>query len=270
MFSTFIELIVATAKWRKQIVHLAIIDLRIEIQGAALGWFWLFTKPLMYVVVFTVAIHYGLRGGREISPEYPFLLWLTAGLFAWFFLSKMFGSGSNVFKREKLLITESNVPMVILPCVSAMSDFIIYLVSISAVLIVAMIAGYGPSIYWLQLPIVAALMFIFFVFFSLLVSSFSMMSKDFNKLVRTMSMPFFWLSGIIVDLSHVQSKVIIWIDRFNPVSVLVSANRAAICDHVWFWSDPWDILPFAFVLVALILISCANFRYLRPEIYDAL
>jgi teichoic acid transport system permease protein len=270
MFSTLIELIVAAIKWRRQIVHLAIIDLRVRVQGTALGWFWLFSSPIIYVAVFTFAIHYGMRSGREIDPGYPFLLWMTVGLLPWFFLSKMFGDGASVFKSRKILITQSNVPTIILPCITAMNGMIVYLFSLAGLLIVTIITGYGPSIYWLQLPVAAALMYIFFVFFSLLTSSFSVLSKDFNKLVKMMSLPFFWLSGILFDLHSMEIPFIIWIDRFNPVAVLVNANRAAICDHYWFWSKPIDIIPFFFILAVFVLISCRNFYYLKPEIYDAL
>jgi teichoic acid transport system permease protein len=265
MISTLSELIRSVWNWRWQIFHLAVIDLIKQYRGAALGWFWLVVKPLIYILVFSL----GMRGARVVSSDAPFILWLCSGMLAWFFLSSIFGSGANVFARNASLAKHGQVPMVILPVLAAMSDFIVLVCSYAVMLLILPLFGIFPEIYWLQIPLLMVMAFAFVVFFSLFVSCFSALSKDFSKLIKTMSLPFFWMSGVMFEIQG-ESALYEWVSAFNPISFFMVAFRGAICNHQWFWSNPMILWPFLGELVLFIIVSCHNYKYLKPEVCDAI
>jgi teichoic acid transport system permease protein len=112
--------------------------------------------------------------------------------------------------------------------------------------------------------------FAFVVFFSLFVSCFSALSKDFSKLIKTMSLPFFWLSGVMFEIDASGSPVYEWVSAFNPIAFFMVAFRDAVCYRQWFWSDPMLLWPFLGELVLFIIVSCYNYFYLKPEVCDAI
>ena len=68
-----------------QIARLSIADLKKTYHGSALGWAWAVIKPIFTIFVYWFAISIGLRSGKDVG-EYPFILWLVAGMVSWFFM----------------------------------------------------------------------------------------------------------------------------------------------------------------------------------------
>jgi teichoic acid transport system permease protein len=113
-------------------------------------------------------------------------------------------------------------------------------------------------------------MFVFFIFFSLMTSPLSAISKDFKNLIRAISLPIFWLSGVIFNLSTIEVPWVKWIFIFNPVSFLVTAFRAALCDHYWIWTKPEFLAGFGLVFLLTMVCALAAHRRLGWEVADAL
>ena len=62
--------------------------LRQKYAGSVLGIVWAFIQPTVTVLVYWFVFQIGLHSGNVMSPagvEYPFVLWLMAGLVPWFF-----------------------------------------------------------------------------------------------------------------------------------------------------------------------------------------
>ncbi len=258
-----------TWHWRAQIWHLAVIDLMKTVRGAALGWLWLFIKPAIYVFVFWFAISIGLRAGHT-SGDYPYILWLVCGLIPWFFMRDMINTGSNVYHRYSYLVNKMKFPLLAISCFYALSQLIIYLVSMAIILVVALICGVHIGLEIVQLPFIIVFMYLFWVCWSVLTSPLSAISKDFANLVRVLSTPLFWLSGIIYDVSSLGIDWLQAILAFNPVTTFAQVHRLAICDGVWVWDRPDILIPFAIVLVITVVLAAISLHRIGPEVADVL
>jgi teichoic acid transport system permease protein len=270
MFSTLRSIIVENFRWRSQAGRLAIFELQKVVRGAVLGWFWLFVKPLVYIGTFWFVLQLGLRADRFIGDGVPFLLWLACGLVPWFYMADMIGAGAHVYKRYSYLINRVNFPSSVIPTFFSLSHLIVFVISIVIVILVMLISGFPLTIYALQLPLITLAMFVFFIFFSLMVSPLSAISKDFANLIAAIGLPIFWLSGVIFNLNAIEIPWVKWIFIFNPVSSFVTAFRAALCDHYWIW-ERLDLLG-GFGVVFLLTAVCALVIHHRlgGEVSDAL
>lgn len=256
-------------EWKSQVFHLAKIDLVKTCRGAVLGWIWLFVRPATYVFVFWLALALGLKAGSTVG-DYPYIVWLTAGLIPWFFMQELISTGSDVYRRYTYLVNKIKFPLVAISAFYALSKLYIYLMSMGIFMLGCIIFGYHFSIYLIQLPFVFALMYGFFVAWSVMTSPLSAISKDFGNLIKTLSTPLFWLSGIIFNLGTIHHEWVHTVMCFNPVSFFVEAHRYAMCDNMWLWENPKMLLIFLVVFLATIIVARIVFRRLNTEVADVL
>ena len=69
MFATLKQVVGENWHWRRQVWNLAKIDLVKTYRGAALGKIWLFAKPAVYILVFWVALKFGLRSSSDVNGK---------------------------------------------------------------------------------------------------------------------------------------------------------------------------------------------------------
>lgn len=257
------------AAYRLQILQLARADLVKTYRGAALGWAWAPVKPAVTIFVFWFAFAIALRSGAPVNGV-PFFLWLIAGIVPWFYMSEMITQGSQAFNRYSYLVTKIQYPVSTIPTFVSLSKLLVHLVLLVLVTLIFIIWGYPVDIYFLQLPLYAALMFAFFTAWSLFSSPLSAVSKDFSNTVNSFVTAIFWLSGILWDVNTIE---ITWLQRLlllNPVTFFATGYRNVFVYKRWFFEDEYALA--AFVLVGVLTVCVAIFTYgrLRHEIADVL
>jgi teichoic acid transport system permease protein len=257
-------------QWRSQVGRLAIFDLMKRSRGTVLSWAWLFVRPLIYIFVFWFALDVGLRAGEgtEAAGLPPYFLWLCSGLIPWFFMQDMFSMGSDVYRRYPYLVTKLRFPLSAISTVFTLASFIIELGLI--VLLFGIYFAYGMplDIYLIQVPIVLVLMFLFWDCFSVLASQVSALSRDFANLLRALTTPLFWLSGVIFNMASIDIPVVQTIMDFNPVTFFVTAMRDALYYKVWFWNDPMFFWSFVACFVVQLVLMVLVYRRLSMRVAD--
>ena len=68
---------------RKMLYNLAKNDFKTKYAGSYLGIIWAFIQPVITILLYWFVFQVGFRS-RPLD-DYPFVLWLTAGLVPWFF-----------------------------------------------------------------------------------------------------------------------------------------------------------------------------------------
>ena len=253
-------------QWRHQVWNLAKIDLVKTYRGAALGKLWLFAKPAVYIFVFWFALRFGIRSSSDINGE-PFLLWLATGVFPWFFMSDAITTGSDVYRRYPYLVNRIKFPLSLISTFYMLSLLIVFGCMMGFTIIVCLLFQVGLSVYLVQLPLVLALMFVFWVAWSMMLSPLSAISKDFANLIKTLGTPFFWLSGILFELTALPKPAQI-VMAFNPVAWCAQAVRDCFVYQRWFWMDPWEFVPFMVVLILVVALAIRNYKHLYMEVPD--
>lgn len=269
MLGTLGEILQENWQWRRQIFNLAVIDVRKTCRGAALGWVWLFVKPLTYIAVFWFALDMGLRAGSEVAGC-PYILWLVAGLIPWFFMQNMIGTGANVYKRYPFLVNRIRFPLSAISAFYALAEFFIYVILMLLVIVACFVGGVQLTVYAFQLIPLALVMLVFWICFSVMVSPLSALSKDFSNLLKAFATPIFWVSGIIFDVYSLPLPWLSQILAFNPVTFFATTSRAALCEKYWIWEKPELLLPFLLVFLVTVLVMLWCYKKLRKDVADVL
>ena len=268
MLATLKQILSENWQWRHQIWDLAKIDLIKTYRGAALGKVWLFTKPAVYILVYWFTLSVGMRSGHDVNGQ-PFLLWLATGVFPWFFMSDAINTGSDVYRRYPYLVNRLKFPLSVISTFYTLSIMIIFACTMLFTLAVCLLTGVHLSRYLLQLPLVMVSMVVFWVAWSIMLSPRGAVSKDFSNLIKTLSTPFFWLSGILFQLSslpEIGQRVM----AFNPVAWCVEAVRDCFVYKEWIWERPDELIPFLVVFAVVVLLALRNFKRLYKEVPDVL
>ena len=159
-------------EWRSQIFKLAKADIIKTYSGAALGWAWAIVKPTVTILVFWFAFSIGLRNGGD-KAGYPFILWMTAGMLPWFYMSDMITQGAGAVRRYKYLVTKMKFPVSTIPTFVGLAKLSIHLCLLIIVMIIYILFGFYPDIYFLQLPVYMLFMVMFFIVWGLFSSMLS-------------------------------------------------------------------------------------------------
>ena len=260
-------------EWRKQIGHLAVFELMKKARGAALGWAWLAVKPIVFIAVFWFALEVGLRAGDSSSADYPYFVWLVSGIIPWFYMSDMIGTGSDVLHRYAYLVNKVKFPLSGISTLYSLSVLLIN--SVLFVLLFVIYAAYGMpwDIHLIQVPFLLVLMFVFWDMVSIMMSQLSGISKDFGQLMKAFQQPLFWLSGVLFNMSVLETSGFGWaanVMLFNPITFFVTAFRNAICDKLWVWENPASLACFAGVFLLTLVVMAAVYKHFNEEVADVL
>lgn len=257
-------------EWRGQIWNLALFEIKKQSRGAALGWAWFLVQPIIYVFCFWFAIDVGLRAGRTPPGDAPYILWLAAGIIPWFFMRDMLNSGVDVMHRYPYLVNKVKFPMTSISSVYTIASMLLQLLAQCIVVVVYVACGQGLDLYLLQVPLLLVLMTAFWWSFSVLMSPLCAMSKDVRNLMKALSTPFFWLSGVLFDVTSIGIDWIQAILYFNPITFFVTGFRDALYTKVWVWEDPLLIGGFAAVFVVTFLAALVVYKRTNKEVADVL
>lgn len=266
---TPVEIFREHVEYRVQIFQLAGADMTKTYRGSALGWAWAVIKPTVTIFVFWFAFDIGLRAANSVEG-YPFFLWLLAGIVPWFYMTEMITQGSKTLSRYDYLVTKIRFPVSTISTFVSISKLYVHLALLGVVIAIFVLFGYPIDIYFLQLPLYTALMFMFFTAWSLFAGLLSAISKDFANVIKSLVTAIFWMSGIMWDAHRVDIE---WLRRlllFNPVTFVASGYRNVFIYKQWFFEDRFALAAFGLVFISMVLLSLYTYHRLRRDIADVL
>ena len=255
--------------YRKQIFKLAKADLVKTYRGSALGWAWALIKPVVTIFVFWFAFTIGLRAGNPVNG-FPYFLWLIAGFVPWFYMSEMITGGAACIRNNKHLVTKMKFPVAVVPTFVSLSKFAVNLMLTVIMILIFVLFGYAPDIYYLQIPLYMIMMVLFFTVWGLFAGMLSAISKDFLNLVKAFSTAIFWMSGIIYNVNTIDIPWIRSILNYNPVTIVATGYRHTFIDKVWFFEDLYSMRCYIIVIAVMIILSIWAYKKLYKDIPDVM
>jgi lipopolysaccharide transport system permease protein/teichoic acid transport system permease protein len=188
--------------------------------------------------------------------NFPFVLWLLAGIIPWFFFSECLSSATNSILDNSFLLKKVAFSIGMLPVVKIFSSLIIHGFFILIIFLLFAIYGYLPSVYNLQVFYYLFCTVILLLGLSWLTSSLVLFLKDVGQMVSMLLQFAFWATPIF------------WSPKFLPPQA-VNVIKLNPVYKTWFWEQHymltlyfWGFATFFFVLGALV------FRKLRPHFAD--
>lgn len=252
---------------KKLIFGLAKNDFKTRYAGSYLGIVWAFIQPVIMIVVYWFALDVGLRSGDTMN--FPFVLWLMAGLIPWFFFSEALGSGTNALTEYSYLVKKVVFKIDILPIVKLVSAMFVHLFFVALIIVLHMCYGYFPDLYTIQLIYYIICMAAFVLALIYITSSVVVFFKDLSQLIGIVLQVGIWATPIMWESSRLSHKLDL-IMKINPIYYVVNGFRDALLYKVWFWERPiWTICFWASVIV-LYIVGRRVFKRLQIHFADVL
>lgn len=246
---------------------LVINDFRQRYLGSYLGILWAFIQPAITVLIFWFVFQVGFKS-QPVS-NVPFILWLIAGMFPWFFFSDAVSNATNAVMENSYLVKKIVFKVSFLPIIKILSALIVHLFFIALMYVLFMVYGFGFDLYWLQVFYYLAAMIIFILGIGYITSSVVIFFRDMGQLVAMLLQFGFWMTPIFWSINIIPAKYH-WFIKLNPLVYIIEGYRDSMITHVWFWEKPMMTLYFWAVALGILALGFGTFRKLKPHFADVL
>jgi len=252
---------------RKLIWDLTRNDLKVRFAGSHLGIVWAFVMPVITILIFWFVFENGFK--TPPVADYPFILWLSAGIIPWFFFQDCVSTATNSILDYSFLVKKVVFRVSILPFVKILAALLIHIFFILLLIVMNAIYGYYPTLYFLQIGYYVFAMLVLLIGISWITSAAVVFFRDMGPFVNTVLQFLFWGTPIFWTIKIVPEQYQIFF-RINPVFYLIQGYRDCFIDKVWFW-DRWEItLVYWCVTVAIFLFGAIFFMKLKPHFADVI
>lgn len=213
---------------RRLLFYFAARMIRMRYSGTILGWLWLFIRPLITALFFTVVF------GNLIkmpSDEIPYLIFFFSGMIVWSFFSGALLFMTRSLRSNKRLITKLYFPKIIVP-IASVAPFLLELLIYGTVFIgVILFYWLGKGVFYLDIRpaflwsiYFLLLTFLLMVGIGLWTSVLNSQARDVRFTLPYVLQMWFFITPVIYPLSLVPEEWR-WLIPFNPMAVAVEGFR---------------------------------------------
>ncbi|MCI2049091.1 MAG: ABC transporter permease [Lachnospiraceae bacterium] len=255
---------------RRLIWRLAKNDFRKRYAGSIFGAVWALVQPvitvIMYYIVFDRIFHQHLvASGQEI----PYVLFLTTGLVPWFFFTDALSSGTASLLEYNYLVKKVVFKVSILPIIKIIAAFFTHVFFTAVMLLIALLYGFRPSLYWLQLLYYSAAEFIFVLGLCYTTCAVTVYFRDLQQIIGIILQVGMWATPILWDINVVSDKTKAII-KINPMTYIVNGFRTSIYGKQWFFEHFYSSTYFWITTVLVFIIGSLVFKKLKVSFADVL
>ena len=232
----------------KLIFELARNDFSGRYSGNMLGVFWAFVQPVVTIFIYIFVFQFAFRAGN-IVDDYPYSLWLIAGIVPWFFYNEALLGSSNVFVEYSYLVKKVVFGIDVLPAVKIVSSLFVHLFFILMAIVIFLVSGYGIDLGFLQIFYYLFCLICLILALSYLTSTIVVFFRDFNQIINIILQIMIWLTPIMWNYKDFSDNWIL-IFKLNPMFYIVRGYRDCFIGSEFFWKYPLTVYFWVFVIVA--------------------
>lgn len=198
-------------------------NIQAQYSEARLGIMWVFLQPVITAIVFTVAFNY-LLGARPPSGGAPFLCFYLSGITPWQIFNDNVMRSGHVVVSNIGLMTQIRFPREASVFVSFFERLVDFFASFLVTVLVLILYGIYPNIYYLYLPWIILILAFFTLGIMFVLSAVGVFFRDLPQIISPVMRLLFFLSGVIFSLDNVDATVQ-KILRLNPIVWIIEAVR---------------------------------------------
>jgi len=262
------QLLVAAWRYRNFIVSSIRADFRARFGRSKLGATWMVLQPLAQASIFAFVLSEILSAKLPgIDSRFAYPTYLLAGTLAWTLFADLLGRCINVFVDNANLLKKIAFPRIALPAIAvgvAITNATLLFVATSIVLL---FIGHPPTLEFLWLIPVAALIVAFAVGLGLLLGVLNVFVRDVGQVMSVMLQLWFWLTPVVY-MPTILSPSRAHIHALNPMSAAVGSFQQVVL----YGQRPHlsTLLPLALASAILLPLGYVLFQRAAPEMVDEL
>ena len=245
-------------------------DFRMKFAGSYLGVVWAFIQPVVTVLVYWFVFQVGLRHGTV--GQYPYVVYLIAGLMPWFFIADALSGGASAFTDYNYLVKQVVFNISILPFVKIVSAFYVHIFFALVTIIILALYGFPPDFYDLQIVYYMFCSFVLVLGLSYLFSSMVVFARDVKQIINIFVIQIgVWITPIMWDAQQMLSPRLQAVFKLNPFYYITEGYRDALLYKHFFWeSRPRWTLYFWAITILLFIFGARVYKRSKPSFADLL
>jgi lipopolysaccharide transport system permease protein/teichoic acid transport system permease protein len=267
MVKDFFRFLADIWRARRIVFELSKADFRSRYLGSYLGLLWAFIHPLVTILIFWFVFEVGFKS--QPVQNFPFILWLMAGIIPWFFFSDGLSGGCYAVIESSFLVKKVVFRVSVLPLVKILPVLAIHVFFLGVMLLIFALYGYLPGLHTLQVVYYMFALFVMALGLSWLASALVVFVRDVGQLVKMVLQFGFWITPVFWAPQILPEKYR-FVVQLNPLHYIVTGYRESLIDQVWFWEHPLTTLYFWIVAALVFAGGAIVFRRLRPHFADVL
>ena len=257
---------------RRLIWRLARNDFKKRYAGSYLGVVWAMVPPVVTVLMYWFVFDRIFGSSRQIVREgvdVPYVLFLTSGLVPWFFFSDAITGGTSSLLEYNYLVKKVVFKISILPIIKITAAMFVNLFFTGVLMAIAVIYGYTPTLYWLQIPYYMICEYVFVLGLCYATCSVVVFFRDLQQVINIVLQVGIWATPILWNINAIGDEHK-WIIKLNPMTYIVEGYRSAIYANTWFFEHFYSSTYFWLLTVLLFILSSLIFKRLKPQFADVL
>jgi len=218
--SEFIELF----GYRYLLWNLIIRDLKLRYKRSFLGFLWAMINPLLSMGVLVIVFSKLFRFDIEHYATY-----VLSGLLIWNFFVRSTDSAMTSLTNNLDMLNRIYIPPSVFVAAAIGGAFINLLFASGSLLVLALVDGVYPTIYWLFLPIPIILATCFAVGVGAAAASLALFFVDIINMYDVLTRVYFYLTPIIYPVG-ILPPLVQRAEILNPMFGIVNAFRQPLMD----------------------------------------
>jgi lipopolysaccharide transport system permease protein len=253
--------------YRRLILSMAKRIIVAQYVGSSLGFLWVVIQPLSMISILWAV--FGLAFRAQPLNDSPFVVWLTAGLSAWYVFSEVVSASTGVIIENHNLIKKMVFPSQILPIVRMLPALLNHAVFVLILVILLFSHHLSLTFYAVQ--------FFYYLFALLMLAlGFSWLSAALNPFFRDVG-PFItlfmqigmWATPIVWEINMMPEKARFFF-KLNPMYYIVQGYRDSFIYSRPFWDYPYQTGYFWLVTTIFLAVGGYAFKALKPHFAEVL
>jgi lipopolysaccharide transport system permease protein len=251
--------------YRELLYFLAWREVKVRYRQTVLGALWAILQPLLNMAIF--ALLFGrLAGLDRRTGDTPYALYVYLGLAPWTFFANALNNSSSSLIGNVNLITKVYFPRIIIPLAAVGAGLIDLAISLSVLVVLALVYGVTPSFSMLLVPFLVAGVAVAATGVGALFAALTVAYRDVRYALPFLVQCWMFVTPVIYPSSIVPEKWR-WILYLNPMSGFTDGLRAA------FLGQPIPVLEVAMagaIAVLCFMIGAAYFRRVERGFADVI
>jgi lipopolysaccharide transport system permease protein len=224
--------------YKDLIIHKSIADFRRDSERTYMGIVWWVLEPILYMSIYYVIFKIFLQ--IKVENFVPYLLTGLVG-FQWF--SNSIARAGNSILTNAPLVQQVQFSNIIFPIIAILTATLQSLISFGVLLIILWAFGLDMGIFYLSLPIVLFIEFLFILGCSLVLSAVIPFIPDIYMLIPHIIRIIFYFSAIMYSVTNLPEKAQFFL-QFNPMLQIVAGMRDSMMYARWPSWEPLVIITF--------------------------
>jgi len=242
-------------------------DLSAKYAGSILGWIWSFIQPFVMILVFWFIFSVGFR--VRPTNDIPFVVWLTAGMAAWFIFAEIVSNSPNLVVSITNLVKKTLFPSEVLPVINILVSLFSHFIFLFILLGLLLLQNMDFSFYFFQAVYYLVCLLVLAGGLSWGIAAVHVFIRDVGQIVGVFIQVGFWATPIFWDAGMMSPKIQLLL-KLNPMHYVVQGYRDSFIYFVPFWHHPFETVYFWAVSLVILTFGSHVFLKLKPQFADVL